>query len=89
VSLTVTGAQDRVKGEGAEIDGVRGVTVGTDRHRQHWEVAVRLSLKNKKREVWQHSVVYLLEENLSFPAPGCAVVCSYFNTACNLLGYSD
>jgi len=54
--LAVTGAQDRVKGEGAGIDEVRGVTVGTDRHRQHWEVAVRLSLKHEKREVWVHSL---------------------------------
>ena len=48
--LAVTGVQDRVKGEGAGNDGVRGVTVGTDRHRQHWEAAVRLSLKPKKRK---------------------------------------
>ena len=54
--LAVTGVQDRVKGEGAGNDGVRGVTVGTDRHRQHWEAAVRLSLKPKKRKVWLHSL---------------------------------
>jgi hypothetical protein len=39
-----------VEGEGAGIDGMRGVTVGIDRHRQHWQVAVRLSWQRAQTE---------------------------------------
>ena len=56
--LALTEVQDRVNGEGAGINAVRGVTVGTDWRQQHWEAAVRLSLKPKKRYVWLQSLYF-------------------------------
>ena len=56
IVLAVTEVQDRVKGEGAGTNGLRGVTAGKGRHRQHWEDAVRLFLKPKKRNVWLHTL---------------------------------
>jgi len=67
--LAVTGVQDRVKGEGAGNDGVRGVTVGTDRHPQHWEAAVRLFLKRKKGKVYLHSLYFTFSIKICHSQP--------------------
>ena len=56
IFLAVTEVQDRVEGEGAETDWLRGVTVGNVWHRQHWEAAVRLSLKPRKSKAWLQSL---------------------------------
>jgi len=52
----VTEVQDRVKDEGEGTNGLHGVTVGKVWLRQHWEAAVRLYLKPKKRKAWLQSL---------------------------------